>query len=35
MMFLAFHAPTRRRRFLAAGFAVLMATGLIASWVLG
>ena len=28
-------ASESRRRFLAAGFAVLMATGLIASWVLG
>ena len=35
MMFMAFHAPAHRRRFLAAGFAVLLATGLIASWVLG
>lgn len=35
MMFMAFHAPAHRRRFLAAGLAVLLATGLVASWVLG
>ncbi len=35
MMFMTFHSPAHRRRFLAGGFAILMALGLIATWVLG